>query len=118
MKYWSVRPLGHLLLAVLLAAGMGLSVTQASGMAAKMATMSDMAMSDMGDCQACPDQTGNGAMKATGCGSMCAAPISLLPKAALVPTVDDPPSEESVDPLLIGRDLQPDPDPPRTSDIG
>ncbi|WP_064692121.1 hypothetical protein [Rhizobium aegyptiacum] len=58
MKRWSVRQLGLLLLATFLVAGIGLSVAQASGMVAKMATMSEMAVSDQGDCQDCPDQPG------------------------------------------------------------
>ncbi|MCA1493427.1 hypothetical protein I6F11_21150 [Ensifer sp. NBAIM29] len=119
MKHWSVRQLTHLLLAVFLAAGMGISVAQAIGMAAMMATMSDMAMSAQGDCQGCPDQPSDSAMKAMGCGSICAAPmVSPLPTVAFVPPVDDPASEAIRDPLLVGRALQPDPDPPRTSDLG
>ncbi|QFI68680.1 hypothetical protein EKH55_3806 [Sinorhizobium alkalisoli] len=44
--------------------------------------------------------------------------VSPLPTVAFVPPVDDPASEAIRDPLLVGRALQPDPDPPRTSDLG
>lgn len=67
MKRWSARQLVTFLLAVFVAAGMVLSIAQASGMAARMATMSDMAMPDHGDCQGCLDQPGGG-MKAMACG--------------------------------------------------
>jgi len=117
MKRWSVRQLGLVFLATFVAAGMGLSVAQASGMAAKMATMSEMAMSDQGECQDCPDQPGG--LKAMACGNVCAAPaVAPLPIATLVPIGEKPASAGARDPLLVGRALQPDPDPPRTSDIG
>jgi hypothetical protein len=119
MKHCSVRQLVLLLLTVFVAAGMGLSVAQASGMAAKMATMSDMAMSDEGDCQACPDQAGDSGLKAMACGNICAAPVvAPLPTAAFIPHGEKPTSDAALASLLIGRALPPDPYPPRTSDIG
>ncbi|WEX78997.1 hypothetical protein PYH37_003970 [Sinorhizobium numidicum] len=88
-------------------------------MAAKMATMSDMTMSDHGDCQGCPDQPGDSGMKAMACGNVCAAAVvAPLPAAVLVPVGENSASAVSRDPLLLGRVLPPDPGPPRTSDIG
>ncbi|MDK1373400.1 MULTISPECIES: hypothetical protein [unclassified Sinorhizobium] len=114
-------------------------------MAARMATMPEMAQSDAvksdavksntvksdtvtsdmimpdtaqhGDCQDCPDQPDG--MKAMACGNVCAAAvIAPLPLAALVPDGEDPTSILAPDLSLDGRTLPPDPDPPRTSDIG
>ncbi|WP_331374759.1 hypothetical protein [Sinorhizobium chiapasense] len=118
MKHRSVRQLVLLLLAIFVAAGMGLSVAQASGMAARMATMSDMATPDHGDCQHCPDQPEN-SMKAMACGNVCAAPVlAPLPLAAVVPDGEKPASAVARDLFLDGTPPPPDPDPPRTSDIG
>ncbi|MEI2302196.1 hypothetical protein [Ensifer sp. MJa1] len=86
-------------------------------MAAKMATMADMTMSDHGDCQDCPDQAGG--MKAMACGKLCAAPVAAtLPTAAYVLAGDKPAPVAARDPLLFGRVWPPDPAPPRTFDIG
>ena len=118
MKHRSVRQLVLVLLAVFVAAGMGLSVAQASGMTARMATMSDMTMPDHGDCQGCPDQPGDGGMKAMACGSVCAAPvIAPLPLATALPAGESLAFVAALDLFLNGRTLPPDPDPPRTSDI-
>lgn len=117
MKRWPVRQFGLFLLAVFVAAGMSLSVAQASSMAAKMAAMAVMSMSDDGDCQDCPDQAGG--MKAMACGSLCAAPaIATLPVVVDVPAGDGPAPVAGRDPHLFGWVWPPDPDPPRTSDIG
>ncbi|MCK3780224.1 hypothetical protein MZK49_26380 [Ensifer sesbaniae] len=117
MKRWPVRQLGLLLLAVFVAAGMGLSVAQASGMAAKMATMGDMTMSDHGDCQDCPDQAGK--MTAMACGNVCAGPVvAPLPAATQVPAGNGPTPVAAREPFLFGWVWLPDPAPPRTSDIG
>lgn len=97
---------------------MGLSVARASGMAAKMATMSDMAMSDHGDCHRCPDQHDSG-MKAMACGTVCAAAVvGPLPAAVLVPTGQKAASVAAHERQLTSSAWPPDPDPPRTSDIG
>jgi len=119
MKRWSVRQIVVSFLVVFVAAGMGLAVGQASGMAAKMAVMSEMTASHDGDCQACPDQPVDSAVKAMACGNVCAAPaVAPLPLAAIVPTGEKAAPFAGGDLLLVGRALQPDPDPPRTSDIG
>jgi hypothetical protein len=97
---------------------MGLSAAQASGMAARMARMADMAMSDHGGCQDCPEQSGDSGMKGMACGNVCAAPvIAPLPLAATVPAGRKLAFEVAPDLFLNGRTLPPDPDPPRTSDI-
>ncbi|OCP24871.1 hypothetical protein BC361_19350 [Ensifer sp. LC54] len=123
MKLWSVRQLVTSLLAVFVAAGMSLSVAHASGMAARMATrmatISDMAMPDHGDCQDCPEPSPDGSMKAMACGNVCAAPVvAPLPIAVLLPIGEKVASFAAGSLLLSGRALLPDPDPPRTSDIG
>ncbi|MBK5571756.1 MAG: hypothetical protein I8N66_35950 [Ensifer sp. SSB1] len=117
MKRWSVRQLGLFFLAVFVAAGMSLSVAQASSMAAKMATMAEMTMSDHGDCQDCPDQAG--AMKAMACGKLCAAPVvAPLPTAIHIPAGDRLAPVAAREPFLFGWVWPPDPAPPRTFDIG
>ncbi|WP_240545112.1 hypothetical protein [Sinorhizobium fredii] len=88
-------------------------------MAAKMAVMSEMAAADHGDCQDCPEQPADSAMKAMACGNVCAAPVvAPLPIAALVPTGEKAAPFAVGDLLVDGRALPPDPDPPRTSYIG
>ena len=90
---------------------------QASGMAAKMATMGDMTMSDHGDCQDCPDQAGK--MTAMACGNVCAGPVvAPLPAATQVPAGNGPTPVAAREPFLFGWVWLPDPAPPRTSDIG
>lgn len=119
MRHRLARQFVALLLAALVAAGMGLSAAQASGMAAKMATISEMGMSVHGDCQDCPDGSADRGMKAMACGTVCAAPaVAPLPIAALVPTGEKATPFAVGDLPLNGRALPPDPDPPRTSDIG
>lgn len=116
MGHWSARKLVALLLAVFVAAGMSLSVAQASGMTARMATMSEMDMSAQGGCQDCPDQPGDSGMKAMACGNVCAAPVLATLPAAAVPVLVGEKAASLVagDPLLHGRALAPDPYPPRT----
>ncbi len=119
MKNSLIRDLVIFLLATFVAAGMGLSVAQASGMAARMAMMSEMATLDHGDCQDCPDQPGDGGMKAMACGNVCAAPVvAPLPAIAFIPPRETPATVAVRASLLIGIALPPEPYPPRTSDIG
>ncbi|MDW9488265.1 hypothetical protein GOA64_20355 [Sinorhizobium meliloti] len=119
MRHWTVRQLSLLLLAVFVAAGMGLSAAQASGMAARMATMSEMAISAGAGCEDCPDQSPDSGMKAMACGTACAAPVlAALPTALPLPSCENAVSLLPRDTLLRGRALPPDPYPPRTSHIG
>lgn len=120
MRHWSARKLIALLLAVFIAAGMSLSIAQASSMTAKMATLSEMDMPDHGDCQDCPDQPRDNGMKAMACGNVCAAPVLATLPVAAVPVLVGEKAASIVagDPLLHGRALRPDPYPPRTSDVG
>jgi hypothetical protein len=120
MRHCPARKLFALLLAVFIAAGMSVSVAQASSMTAKMVTMSEMDMPDHGDCQDCPDQPGDNGMKAMACGNVCAAPVLATLSAAAVPLLvgEKAASFVPADSLLHGRELPPDPYPPRTSDIG
>jgi hypothetical protein len=108
-----------LLLAVFIAAGMSLSIAQASSMTVKMLTMSEMGLSNQNGCQGCPDKPGDAGMKAMACGNICAAPVlAALPAMALVPASEKTAPFAGRDPLLHGRTSPPDPHPPRTSDIG
>ncbi len=118
MNLWSLRQGFALLLAVFVTAGMGLSVVRANDMAVKMAMMSDMGAGGQGDCANClhlPDKAG---AKATFCATVCAEP-------AIAHQHEAPPSVFAVVAavhlanvlVLHSRALQPDPHPPRTSDI-
>jgi hypothetical protein len=118
MNRWSLRQGFTLLLAVFVTVGMGLSVVRANDMAVKMAMMSDMGAGGQDDCANClhlPDKAG---AKATFCATVCAEPavaqqheapprvVVLITAIRLVNVA-----------ALHGRALQPDPHPPRTSDI-
>src|ERR1700686_835648 len=97
---------------------MGMSVVRSNDMAVKMAMMSDMGADGQGDCANClhlPDKVG---AKATFCATVCAEPaiayqhqapprvIALVAAIRLANVA-----------ALHDRALQPDPHPPRTSDI-
>jgi hypothetical protein len=118
MNRWSLRQGFTLLLSVFVAVGMGLSVVRATDMAVKMAMMSDMGTDGQGDCSNClhfPEKDG---AKATFCATACAEPatadqheapprvVALITAVRLAGVA-----------TLHGRALQPDPHPPRTSDI-
>jgi|APThiThiocy_cv2_1041547.scaffolds.fasta_scaffold17469_2 hypothetical protein len=82
---WSVRQFCVLLIAVFVAAGLGLPPVQASEMAAKMAMASDVGPASIGmpfdeDCAGCPNRsTDNG--KTTTCIQVCVAQVlALLPR--------------------------------------
>jgi hypothetical protein len=118
MNRWSLRQGFALLLAVFVTVGMGFSVVRANDMAVKMAMMSDMGADGQDDCANClhlPDKAG---AKATFCAAVCAAPAiahqhEAPPRVvALVATI-----RLANVAALHGRALQPDPHPPRTSDI-
>jgi hypothetical protein len=118
MNRWSLRQGFALLLAVFVTVGMGLSVVQANDMAVKMAMMSDMGADGQDDCANClhlPDKAG---AKATFCATVCAesaiahqheAPLRVVALVAAIHLANVA--------ALHGRALQPDPHPPRTSDI-
>lgn len=119
MRCWSARQLVALLLAVCAAAGMGLSVAQASAMSARMTTISRMDISADGVCENCPDQSSDSGMNAVACGTVCSAAVpAALPTALPLPSCAKALSLLPADRLLRGRALPPDPYPPRTSDIG
>jgi hypothetical protein len=118
MNRWSLRQGFTLLLAVFVMVGMGVSVVWANDMAVKMAMMSDMGADGQDDCPNClhlPDKAGAKVML---CATMCALPaiahqhetprrVVALIAAIRLANVS----------ALHGRALQPDPHPPRTSDI-
>ena len=118
MNRWSLRQGFTLLLTVLVTVGMGLSVVRANDMAVKMAMMSDMGSGGQGGCPNCLHLPEKDGAKATFCATVCAAPAiaqqhEAPPRVvALVATIR--PANGAA---VHGRALQPDPHPPRTSDI-
>ncbi|OQM74525.1 hypothetical protein [Manganibacter manganicus] len=116
---WSARHLLALLIAVSIAAGLGMSPVQATAMAVKMAMAADMGASRMGmtsddGCSACPDQkSDNGKM--TVCPLACVAPaVAVLPGGLGLATARPAPSPASLSTAFLrGRDADPDPYPPR-----
>ena len=118
MRHVQARKLVALFLAVLIAAGMSLSVVRASAMAAQMAVMSGMEMPDHGGCPDCPGKADDNGMKAMTCSAVCVSPaIALLPLAAVLPHREKLVSAVASDLLLRGMNQPPDHGPPRTSDI-
>ena len=115
---WSLRQGFTLLLAVFVTVGMGLSVVRANDMAVKMAMMSDMGADGQGDCPNCLHLPEKDGAKATFCATVCAEP-------AMAHQHEAPPRVVALIAsirvanvtALYGRALQPDPHPPRTSDI-
>jgi hypothetical protein len=117
MKRWSARQLFAIFFAVLVTAGMSLSVVQASQMTSKMAMGSGVSLSGEDGCQDCP--SGGNGVPAKSCTATCVTPIlSVLPEAAPVMLAPEPISFAARYPLLRGRTSSPDPYPPRTTDIG
>jgi hypothetical protein len=119
MNRWSFRQGFALLLAVFVTVGMGLSVVRANDMAVKMAMMSDMGADGQGDCPNCLHLPDKGGAKATFCATACAEPATAAHQheapprgVALIAVV-----RVANVAALHGRVLQPDPHPPRTSDI-
>jgi hypothetical protein len=116
---WSARHLLALLIAVSIAAGLGMSPVQASAMAVKMAMTADMGASGMSmpsedGCSGCPDQKSNGG-KMTVCPQACVAPaVAVLPGGLGLATARHAlPPESLPTAFLRGRDADPDPYPPR-----
>ena len=123
MDRWSLRQLFGLVLAVLMAAGLSLSVAPASGLPAKttmdgmMPMAADMGGASHGDCGGCP--TKDDAAKAMVCGTMCSAPVlATAPLIAPVKLVEIRGPFTAPEALRLGRTSRPDPYPPRPSDIG
>ncbi|WP_084606807.1 hypothetical protein [Rhizobium sullae] len=118
MKRWSARSFVAVFLAVFVAVGMSLSAAQATGMWMKMAMTSDMTGSMHDGCPDCPAGSDDG-MKAMVCSVVCTMPVlAVLPEGVSVPVVRQLVSFSMSDSLLHGTRAPPDPDPPRTTDIG
>lgn len=118
MKRWTVRQLFGVVLAIFVAAGLGLSVVQASHMAATMTMAVDKGVSGEDGCAGCPGG-GSDSMKMAVCASVCVAPLlAVLPQAAPMPGVQTPPSFPSRDLLLIGRTSAPELHPPKPAHLG
>ena len=117
MTNWSVRQIFALVLGVFVTLGVSLSVVQASDMAVKMATTSDMGASDHGDCHGCGDSHA-GKTKPMVCTVAC--PVSAaLPQVGPVAEVSTPTKLALPrTALLLGSISSLDPYPPRSIDIG
>jgi hypothetical protein len=105
-----------LLLGAFLALGMSLPVVQAANMPPNTTMTSGMGASGH-----CPDCGGKGgvAKEMGGCSFGCAAPmLAVIPQAAStrLVSVSAPTPQRYL--LLLGRACSPDPDPPRSPDIG
>jgi hypothetical protein len=116
---WSARHLLALLIAVSVAAGLGMSPVQASAMAVKMAIAADtgasgMAMSSDDGCSGCPDQNADNG-KMTVCPQACVAPALAVLPYDLPLAVASPASRPAPLPaaFLHGWGGVPDPYPPR-----
>jgi hypothetical protein len=81
MTFSPVRKIFAVLLAVLVTAGLSLSVAQASDMAFKMSMAAEMATSGHGGCHAC-DSGDAGKAKAASCATVCAPFLATLPQTA------------------------------------
>jgi hypothetical protein len=118
MIVWSVRQIFALLLAVLVATGLSLSVTEAGNAPMKMSMGSAMTASGHEHCHDCNGDAGKA--KAVTCAPVCAAStFATLPQVAPVAVTEivttlAPPEDE----FLVGVRSPPDPYPPRSADIG
>lgn len=117
MTNWSVRQILAIVLAVFVTVGVSLSVVQASDMAIKMATTSDMGASGHGDCNGCGD---NDAGKAKPMVCTIACPVfAALPQVDPVAEISTPTKLAlPKTPLLLGSIASLDPYPPRSINIG
>ncbi len=105
-----------LMLGAILALGMSLSAVRAGEMPVKMSMMAAAGMT--GHCKACGDK--DGAAKVTApCTIGCAAPVlAVIPQTAPMKLVHERASLPEQDPLVLGRISSPDPDPPRSDNLG
>ena len=105
-------------LAVVVTAGMGLSVVQASAMSFKMMDMPDGMMTPgMGSCSDCPSGESKGM---TACANAGCFTVAMSPNLASATVADLAAStvRHHPDVALLGRDVKPDPYPPRSNPIG
>ncbi len=118
MTLWPARKIFAALLAVLVTTGLSLSVVQASDMAIKMSTGTEMAASGHCDRHPC-DVGGAGKAKAANCVTVCVPVLATLPQAppmavagmaAILPRPEDK--------LGRGDKPPPDPTPPRSFILG
>lgn len=118
MRCWSLRWILVLLLAVLVTAGMNLSMVHASDVAAKRVVTADAGVSAYDGCQGCPNGGDHG-KKAAACAALCATPVvAVLPQEAPAMAVQRAVSFAMHSPLLHGMALPPAPYPPRPTYIG
>jgi hypothetical protein len=105
-----------LLLGAFLALGMSLPVVRATNMPVKMTMTSGMGIAD--HCKDCGDKGGAGRDMGS-CSLGCAASVlAVIPQTSPTRLEDIPAPVLRQDSLLLGRAFSPDPDPPRSYDIG
>jgi hypothetical protein len=105
-----------LVLGAFLALGMSLPVVQAGSMPAKMSMSASMGMS--GHCQDCGGKSGS-AKEIGGCSWGCVAPVlAVVPQSSPTRLEHIPVPVLPQDSLPLGRAFSPDPDPPRSHDLG
>jgi hypothetical protein len=120
MAHWSIRQLLVWMLAVLVTAGLSLSVIQAATVmpeSAQMTMMAGMDMNSSGDhgCKLCNGKTDAG--KAMTCSAGCAIPIGANQWATAIALMSRPVVLMALDNLPTGKPPAPDPYPPRPFDI-
>ncbi|PZQ85427.1 MAG: hypothetical protein DI549_01740 [Ancylobacter novellus] len=113
MRCWSLRRVLVLLLAVLITAGMNLSMAHASDVTAKKVVTADVGVSAYDGCQGCPNGGDHG-VNGAACAALCATPVlAVLPQEALALDLQRTVSFAGHSPLLHGMAMPPDPYPPR-----
>jgi hypothetical protein len=113
MAHWSARQILVFVLAVLVTAGLSLSVVQAATAMPEATHMSMMTgMSGSGDhgCKHCGDTAGGKAMV---CSPICATPLSVNLETESQPLIGQRQGFAALEHWLTGRSPPPDPYPPR-----
>jgi hypothetical protein len=120
MSRLSARQILNLILAVLVTAGLSLSVVWADGSPAKARTAMGMEMgvAAFGYCHKCPSGGGDAAKAVVCDGAMCSSPIlAAAPQIAVTPHVQVRALFGLLQPPLHGRTPPPEPYPPKPSRI-
>jgi hypothetical protein len=119
MRIWSLRKFVAFLLALFVNVGVSLSAIQATDMTVTMAMAPHMSAMAKECCYACPSGRDGDSMKTMACGIGCiASQAAMLAEGVSMPVISAPTSFLVYEPLFDGKRAQPDPYPPRTTDIG
>jgi hypothetical protein len=106
-------------LAVLVSAGIGAAAVQASAMSFKMMDMPQgMSTPGMGSCQDCAPGASKGMTACLSAGCLAGAVTANIPLVTIADIAPLTVRHRCLDIVLIGRDSEPDPYPPRTTYIG